>query len=213
MAVGTGSLESAKGVLMIYETIVTTVNPDQQLNIAPMGMVVDDEFHRKSLLQQPFQLRPFEPSQTLDNLRRTSQGTLHWIDDVLLIARCALNLPLPVVRWSACSEIDGQFLADSCTAAEFEVRSLQSSQQRWYLNCEIVGIHNIRPFPGYNRAQFAVLELTILATRLDWLPASVVRQKQQELESLIVKTGGQREQEAWELVSDWIAERLNGVQS
>jgi hypothetical protein len=83
---------------MILEGIVTTLNGDRSVNVAPMGPIVDETM-------QTLLLRPFQTSTTYRNLKRTGCGVLHVTDDVLLLAQAAINrlercahVGLPVVR-------------------------------------------------------------------------------------------------------------------
>ena len=62
---------------MIHEVIVTTVNQDKQVHIAPMGIKFVDHANRECI-----QISPFKPSQTLDNLLVTKKATINFIDDV-----------------------------------------------------------------------------------------------------------------------------------
>ena len=69
---------------MILESIVTTLDEDGAVHIAPMGPDVSDGFDH-------FVLRPFQTSRTFANLQRTRQGVLHVTDDVELMARAAIG--------------------------------------------------------------------------------------------------------------------------
>ena len=73
---------------MILESIVTTIDQQGEINIAPMGPIVDEAMTR--LL-----LRPFETSTTFRNLKSSGRGILHVTDDVLLLAQAALGRPDP----------------------------------------------------------------------------------------------------------------------
>ena len=61
-----------------------------------------------------------------------------------------------------------------------------------------------RPFLGLNRAQAAVLEAAILATRLQMLPRTKVEQELDYLAIAIGKTAGEQEREAWR----WLMEAM-----
>jgi hypothetical protein len=70
--------------------------------------------------------------------------------------------------------------------------------------CETIFEQTHHPFHGYNRAQSAVIELAILASRLHMLTADKV---QHEIEYLTIgfdKTAGDREHQAW----DWLMEKI-----
>jgi hypothetical protein len=56
------------------------------------------------------------------------------------------------------------------------------------------------PFPGFNRAQAAVVEGAVLVSRLFMLPADKIDREMAYLQIAIDKTAGDREREAW----DWL---------
>lgn len=187
---------------MILEGLVTTLNPDQTVHVRPMGPVFssphDDEFL----------LRPYEPSGTLDNLRRVGQGVLHVTDDVLLIARAALRqLPAPP-ETSPANRVQGRVLEDCCHWQEFEVVEYRPGSPRHEFKCRVIHRGRHRDFWGFNRARHAVLEATILATRLGLLPDDEVRTAMQALWSPVEKTAGEQECEAWNLVRATMVDAL-----
>ena len=66
---------------MIHEVIVTTVNVDERVHIAPMGVMFVDYVDEECV-----QISPYKPSQTLDNLLKTEKATINFIDDVKVFA-------------------------------------------------------------------------------------------------------------------------------
>ena len=56
----------------------------------------------------------------------------------------------------------------------------------------MVGEGRVRDFFGFNRAQHAVLEAAILATRVGLLPAGEIFAQLERLRPLVAKTGGPR---------------------
>ena len=69
---------------MILESIVTSVDKQGIVNIAPMGPTVDSSI-------QTITLRPFRSSRTYQNLSTTGQAVVHVSDDVMLFARAAMD--------------------------------------------------------------------------------------------------------------------------
>ena len=51
---------------MIHEVIVTTINKDKKVHIAPMGVKILQSDSKKYV-----QISPFKPSQTLNNILET----------------------------------------------------------------------------------------------------------------------------------------------
>ncbi|MGE0378382.1 MAG: DUF447 domain-containing protein, partial [Planctomycetaceae bacterium] len=66
-----------------------------------------------------------------------------------------------------------------------------------------VGRH--REFFGFNRAKHAVLEGAILATRVHLLPRDEILAEFARLASPVEKTAGPREQQAFQLLWDFVA--------
>ena len=185
---------------MILESIVTTVGPWGELNVAPMGPVVDEGLTR-------FRLRPFQTSTTFRNLQAHPEGVIHVVDDVLLIARGAIGaLAEPPTR--PAEIVRGRVLQDACRSFEFRVVSCDASQPRSEIAVEIVHTATHRDFWGFNRAKHAVLEAAILATRLHLLPAEEIQAEFRRLEAPVEKTAGPRELEAFALLQEYVARHL-----
>lgn len=192
---------------MILEGLVTSLNAAGEINLAPMGPIVDDAMTR-------LVLRPFQTSTTFQNLRHRPQGVFHVVDDVLLIARSALHRLDAVPETIPAERIDGRVLKDCCRWYEFEIIDCDDSAERTRLEANVVHCGRIRDMFGFNRAKHAVLEATILATRLHLLPEAEVRARLTDLASPVEKTGGPTEREAYalvcEVVEDWYRQRSNG---
>ncbi len=175
---------------MIVEGVMTTRSPSGEVNIAPMGPMVDGDMRQ-------LVLRPFTSSTTYRNLKATGQGVFHITDDVLLIARGAIGAKFgdeAVTR--PADVVDGVVLADACRYHEFRVVELDDSTERTHIVAEVVHTGRLRDFVGFNRARHAVLEAAILATRLHLTGAEPVVAEFERLQVMIDKTGGEREQQA-----------------
>ena len=185
---------------MILEGVVTTVNAEGVLNVAPMGPRLDDGFDR-------FVLRPFRTSTTYRNLKEMREGVLHVTDDVLFIAQAAIGkvLDAPV---TPAVVVHGQILRDACRYYEFRVVALDDAHERATFTVETVAHGRIRDFFGFNRAKHAVIEAAILATRVAILPADEIRHDLERLETIVNKTSGPREAEAFQLLQAYVRERL-----
>lgn len=187
---------------MILEGLVTTQSAQGELNIAPMGPVVDPEL--ASIV-----LRPFQSSQTFRNLTEHPFGVLHITDDVLLMVRGALNLFEEPPETIPAKTVAGRVIADCCRWLEFEVASVDASRERSEIRLKVVHRETRRDFWGFNRAKHAVLEATILATRLHLLPAEEIRQALTRLREPVEKTAGPAELTAFELVWDYVSGQLD----
>jgi len=184
----------------ILEGVITTLNEDGSVNISPMGPIVDSAL-------ETLVLRPFRTTTTYENLRRTGEGVFHVTDDVRLVAQAAVGRPDPLPRLVPAKKVAGMVLADVCRWVEFEVVSLDDSDERTTIVARAVARQTNRDFFGFNRAQHAVLEAAILATRVHLLPADEIVAELCRLISPVKKTAGRLELEAFQFLSDYISER------
>jgi hypothetical protein len=186
---------------MILEGLVTTIAPTDGVHLAPMGPRV--AFTAAGTLER-FVLRPFRTAQTYSNLKTHPEGVLHVSDDVLLLARAALGAldPLPPVVQAA--KVRGWVLAEACRWFEFRVVGWDERAERIDLACEVVHTGWLRDFFGFNRAKHAVVEAAILATRTAFLPREHINAEFRRLASLVEKTGGQQEHEAFAFLQSFL---------
>ncbi len=184
---------------MILEGIVTSLNAAGEINIAPMGPIVDESMTW-------LHLRPFQTSQTFRNLKERPHGVFHVVDDVLLLARAAIGKLAPIPETFAAEKVTGLVLASACRWYEFEIESLDATQDRTEIRARVVHVGRLRDVFGFNRAKHAVLEAAILATRLHLLPREEVARQLAALRSPVEKTAGPNELTAFQLVCDHVAE-------
>ncbi len=178
----------------IRECIVTTIRDDKSIHIAPMGIHEDG----KQLI-----ILPFKPSATLDNLERDGTATLNYTDDIRVYAGCITGRR----DWPTCPTevIQGARLKNCLAHIELEVIDKVEDEVRPKYICKTVHEVTHQPFHGYNRAQFAVLELAILSSRLHMLPQEKIQHEIEYLSIGYEKTSGPREQEAW----NWLMEKID----
>lgn len=185
---------------MILEGIVTTLKADGSVNISPMGPEVDDSFAE-------LVLKPYQTSTTYQNLKRTGQGVFHVTDDVELIARAAVGALDQIPPLVDCAAVEGRILAGACRWYAFRVASLDDSQERTRIVCQVVDSGRLCDFFGFNRAKHAVLEAAILATRVDFLPHDRIRAELARLLEPVNKTGGAAEKRAFDFLQKFVAAR------
>lgn len=179
---------------MIHEVIVTTVNEDGSAHIAPMGIS-----HADGLVQ----IAPFKPSTTLNNIQRSQTAVVNHTDNVLIFAGCLTGRK----DWqtTATRKVDGLRLVDCLSHLELTMQSIDDDELRPRFYCKVIHEENHAPFRGYNRAQSAVLEAAILASRLHMLSAEKIDAELKYLQIGIDKTAGERERQAWQ----WLMEKIS----
>ena len=157
-------------------------------------------------------LRPYRSSTTYRNLKARGEGVFHVTDDVLLLAQAAIGVPiapepelragpgrlrldprrgLPLLR------VPGRSSRRPGRADE-DRRSRPSPTGR------------LRDFLGFNRAEHAVVEAAILATRTAFLPRAEILAEFEQLAVLVAKTGGAAEDAAFRLLREHVLNRSRG---
>lgn len=182
---------------MILEGVVTSLNENGDVNIAPMGPIVDESM-------TVLRLRPFQTSTTFRNLQRDRHGVFHVVDDVLLLAQAAVNKLEHTPPTFAAEMINGRILQSACRWYEFAVDEIDDSHDRAELLARVVHCGRIRDFFGLNRAKHAVLEAAILATRVHLLPKDEITQQYAALKILVDKTAGATERKAFALLEEFV---------
>jgi len=174
---------------MIVETVMTTINPDGTVNCAAMGVEWGDE---------AIVVKPYSATRTLRNLQRHGEAVVNLTDDILLFTQAALGDPHPPTRKAAA--VRGAVLADACSWREVAVDAIDATGPRARVRTRVVGRGTGREFIGFNRACHAVLEASILASRVRRLPAEELRAELGRLTVLVDKTAGPRERAAMDCV-------------
>jgi hypothetical protein len=166
-----------------------------------MGVRID-EAKREVLLQ------PFKPSTTLDNVLATGHAVLNASTDVRVFAGCVTGRRdwplLPAER------VAGRRLAGALSHRELQLQDHTDDAQRPRLTMRIVHEAVHAPFPGFVRAQAAVIEGAVLVSRLAMLPRDKVLSEMTYLQIAIDKTAGAPELEAW----SWLraaVEKMHGT--
>ena len=182
---------------LILEGLLTTLNVNGAVNIAPMGPIVDETMQRMTL-------RPYQTSHSYANLKRTGQAVFHITDDVLLLARACIDRldPLPAMRQA--KSMQGMILVDACRWYALQVESLDDTQPRTTIEARVIDSGQQREFFGFNRAKHAVLEAAILASRVGLLPRDEILQQFPALATIVQKTGGPAEHEALQILETYV---------
>ncbi len=183
---------------MIYETIVISTDAAGKPYIAPFGVR-----ERNGLVL----IAPFKPSTTLDNLLNQKTATLNLTDDVRVFAGALTGRRDWAVE--ATSVVQGYRLKNTLAHRELVLDSFVDNATRPELYFKVVHEATHLPFSGFNRAQAAVIELSVLVSRLHMLPIEKIKTEMAYLEIAINKTAGEREIEAW----GWLLERIENYQA
>ncbi len=186
----------------IIETIVTTRDTHGRINFAPMGV----EWGASVIV-----LKPYQDTTTFRNLVATREAVVNVTDNVMLFAQAAIADPTFPHR--PARVVQGAVLEDVCSWREVRVLKVDTRAPRARIPCQIVYRGVAREFIGYNRAQAAVIEAAILATRIRFLPMEQILRDIERLQVIVRKTGGAREHTAMQLLVAYIqrAAAVHGV--
>jgi uncharacterized protein len=181
---------------MIVETIVSTLDESGAPNFAPMGVILNEEF---------ITVRPYRNTRTCRNLVASGYGVVNFSDDALAYVQCGLyHAVLP--NFPA-STVAGVVYQETCSWQEMALVSRGGSDERAELQFRVLHKGRNKEFLGFCRARNAVIEATILASRLDFCDPDTMNQKLIQYGEIIEKTGGASEKQAFQLVQDFVKKR------
>lgn len=183
---------------MIVETIFSTLNPSGLPNFAPMGILWGEE----TLI-----VRPFRNTTTCGNLLTSGYGVANLTDDVLAFVQTALYDA--VLPHFPARVVPGAVFQEACAWREVEVIEESGSLERAEVHCRVLYRGWQRELLGFCRAHGAVIEATILATRLHMHTREAILDHLEQYKQIVQKTGDEREKIAFEQVSEYIGGRMD----
>lgn len=178
---------------MIIESIVSTLDQENRVNFAPMGVLWGEE---------TLVIKPYKDTTTYRNLVSTGQAVVNITDNVLIFVKSALS-DVPLAHFPA-PHVRGVVLEEACYYYEVVVEKINAVPERAEVLCQVVGQGRLRDFLGFNRGKNAVLEAAILATRLHLYGQQKVLTAFQQYNEIIAKTGGEQEKEAMQYLVDYV---------
>jgi hypothetical protein len=181
---------------MIIETVFSTLDETGTPNFAPMGLVWGDEFVTVS---------PFRSTKTYRNLIASGYGVANLTDEVLAFVQCGLYGD--VLPHFPAKAAPGVVFQGACSWREVTLVSQGGSEDRAELRCRVLHKGWQRDFLGFCRASSAVIEATILATRLAFHDRKTVSERLVQYGEIVEKTGDGAEKKAFKLVCDYIRMR------
>ena len=180
---------------MIHEVIIITISQDNLVHMAPMGIKMDDKH---------LYISPFKPSKTLDNLLSMNKATINFTDDTRVFAGIVTGekKDWPLIKNNS---FGIPILKNTNTHYDVAVIDINDDKTRPKIKCDIIEKKIHKPFLGFNRAQFSVIEAAVLASRLGMISTEKIIMEINYLKIGIDKTSGPNELEAWK----WINNKIN----
>ena len=179
---------------MIYETIISTVDALKKVHVTPFGIQVQDGL---------IVISPYKPSTTLTNILATNYAVINLTDDVRVFAGALTGHHAYEVM--PADKINGFRLVGTLAHKELKLVKIKEDEVRPKLFMQIIHEVQHQSFSGFNRAQAAVIELAVLASRLHMLPKDKVVNEMSYLQIAIDKTAGERERQAW----SWLTKKID----
>ena len=181
----------------IFETVITSCSPAGAVHVAPMGV---------RYVEGEVVLKPFRPSQTLENILATRRAVLNVLTDVRVFAGCVTGRkawPMEPVHGP-----DGTVAARlACAHSHALLRLAEVHEDAQRPTLRLGRMHEAQhsAFAGFNRAQAAVIEGAVLVSRLHLLPRAKIDGEMAWLQIAIDKTAGAAELEAWGWLQEAVA--------
>ena len=179
---------------MIFETIIISVDLAGNPHVTPFGVRHENDC---------IVISPYKPSKTLENILATKNAVMNLTDDVRVFAGALTNRQ--AWQLTQANKVNGFRLAGCLAHAELELLEVREDEMRPQLIMKKISEENHQPFLGFNRAQAAVIELAVLASRLRMLPREKIQTELQYLQIAIDKTAGERENQSW----GWLIEKID----
>ncbi|HEU4459801.1 MAG TPA: DUF447 domain-containing protein [Methylibium sp.] len=190
---------------VIFEAVITTLDADGAVHVAPFGVRYDG---------RQVVLKPFKPSATLEHIRARGHAVLNLTTDTRVFASAVCARWLGEKRWPdealelvATRFVPGLRLGGPLALAHSELRLAADDDDAERPTLRLDRVHDAThaPFPGFNRAQAAVLEAAVLVSRLQMLSADKIDAELRYLQIAIDKTASAADHEAWGWLNEAVA--------
>lgn len=144
---------------MIYEVLVSTYYPKKGGNVAPMGIVFQDD------ALTSFIIRPFTDTATFWNLSETREGVVNVTRDPKSFLRTIIYGDVGELDEARC--VGAPRLRGMEAYVEFRVREIRVEGSRGFFLCDVVEAYPGKPrIEPYNRAAYALIEAAVIFTKL-----------------------------------------------
>lgn len=163
---------------VVYECILTT-KADEETNAAPMGVI----FEKNALL-----LKPFKNTKSYRLLTRVPYGVINFTDDVEIFYITTFGEETDFNKlFTSSVSVPAPSLKNAYAKLEFVVGSLKNEcEDRAVFRCKVLkALWRKREARPYTRAEHAVIESLIHATRVKFFLEHNMTQEAMRLVSLI----------------------------
>ena len=177
------------------------MNPNGTANVSLESVDLGSDEH--SLV-----LQPDRTSRTYRNLKERPEGIFHVTDDVLLVARAAVERTFVSEDFVPAQTVRSPRLQNTCRWYEFRIEWWDERRERPRAKAAVVHVGNVRNFCGFNRAKCAVVEAALLLKKLTVLSEETVKELFAGFKLQVQKAGGEQEAAALELIETHVQKML-----
>jgi len=191
---------------LIIETILSSIDENGKVNFAPVGVHIPDNTLRISEVQE-LKFFLYSGSKTLANLKTIPEGVINFTEDILNFVNTALfSESLPALP---SSQVRPPRMSSAKTVWEFAVTHFDDSSEPAKLTGRVLCFEEYEQsgFCGFCRSTGVILEALILATCLQWVPFSKIKEAWPLWREVVAKTGGTREKEAFQTITAYFIEK------
>ncbi|MGB9844303.1 DUF447 domain-containing protein [Methanothermobacter tenebrarum] len=200
------SLKMEKGLL--YETIVTTLNPDGEGNAAPIGVICKSP--REIILYL------YEGSHTLSNILATGNFTVNITDDPILFTEATLgdledDYFTPYSDYLILKGASSFFTATTKKVKSIKKRDRYGESELFIITAAVKRIWKGKSFKEpLNRSIYAIIESLINYTRINRAENKEdIINRILEMKRVVDKVGGPREKMAMKRIIDSVKIKLD----
>jgi hypothetical protein len=178
----------------VTETIVATLGPNQLYNLAALGVHAPADGESATA-------RTWGRTRTWRNFRERGEGTIQFTTDPVLFVDAALSI----------REQDDSVHESASAWVRVSVEAVDEGTEgdtqwvEWALTPVESGVED-QTVPTFNRGYAAVIEATVAASRLDVdeYETETLRERIRYFEDVVRRSGGPRENEAFERLNSYL---------
>ena len=183
---------------MIIETILSTLDSDGKTHFAPVGVIFPDDMEHLGKAEI-LSFKLYAGSRTYENLRARGEGVVNLTGNVLYFADAALR---KICETYPSNKVKPHRLADAGVFWEFSVSLFDAGRNPALVTAKVLTYEQrLGFFTGFCRAQGAVLEAAVAASRRDFLPRREIETPWPVWREIVEKTGSAREKQAFQILS------------
>jgi hypothetical protein len=193
------SIGMEKGLL--YETIITSKNPDGTPNAAPIGVICKEKDEVVVYLH--------EGSHTVNNIKNEGRFVVNILKDPLVFVEATLGNPSPDYFQKHHSDFCIKGADAFCTVKVTHSRDVKRKDQLGVSKTTVIRarveeiIKNSKHVEPLNRAIYGILEALVYLTRMDLVSGDMeelYRLRIREISRIVNKVGGMEHKKAMEKI-------------